>query len=353
MKMTRVRNNMVVRNKVNSQKYVLAVTKTPSGIGEVNAFPLGEDGEIDEEAPGIVITEENAICFRILKDPDPKDIPLMEDFSIEDGIIYFCENRLVKEQGEIQAVAILATTRSNVIFTAKAGEDTIRIMSYDLDRDIFRKIVSPLPATTKFNATTNGDNLAVIDAKNVVIEEVKGEDGKPETVMKCDVSSIYTIYKGSLAEITKLDSVFKNIEVKTDDKGNILAFADAVGDIGCDNIVSPDDSKETILVIFDKQGCRIAYRRFDYSLKYVTNSYTETTGFSRIFIGDNIIQIEGVDDEFKTNVKELTDAGFIYVVDYSRKNGSSVVTLANASATQVKTISKTYTEDRGTIYAVA
>ena len=87
MRIERLRNKMIVRNKITGKNYVLAITKTPSGIGAINAFPLGEDGEVDDEAPGIEITESNAICFRIIADPEPKEIPNVRDYEVVEGIV--------------------------------------------------------------------------------------------------------------------------------------------------------------------------------------------------------------------------------------------------------------------------
>ena len=70
MRIQRARNGQEVFNKVDGELYVLVQTGN-------SLFATKVDPETDELLPetAIELTEENAICFRLINDPNPEPVP--------------------------------------------------------------------------------------------------------------------------------------------------------------------------------------------------------------------------------------------------------------------------------------
>ena len=84
MKIERLRVGLEVLNKVDGKEY--KVTKVDGTIG--TAVEISKDpatGMIGFGNGEVMITEKNALAFRILRDPEPYPIP--EGYSVRDGIL--------------------------------------------------------------------------------------------------------------------------------------------------------------------------------------------------------------------------------------------------------------------------
>ena len=73
MKMSRMRSNLEVLNKVDGRHYqVVSVNEDGSG----HAMEMDANGDIPLDGAEVTITEANALAFRILRDPEPYPVPV-------------------------------------------------------------------------------------------------------------------------------------------------------------------------------------------------------------------------------------------------------------------------------------
>ncbi len=354
MRIERLRNKMIVRNKVTGKNYVLAITKTPSGIGAINAFPLGEDGEVDDEAPGIEITESNAICFRIIADPEPKEIPNVKDYEVVEGIV---KNKTTGaalcDQGAIVVSEILGATRGCMILLCEE-DGTKVIKNYNLIRDRFTDMLvfdAGENVSSSYQVFVN-ETMAVINYSSEMLEDRTLEDGTKEARRIFCNSDINVYIDGDLEYTTEESQPLEQYATLELQNGDIAIVYTAMQRVSEDGEVSDYDIHEKVpskTLIFHNGKIRSRILK-DYPVERITKSYTETTDFAYAMFGSGIIDLGF--DKFENPVVNQMPDNLSYVVDYTRKDEVTILTLSNADASEVKKVIRTETKDRGVVYTI-
>lgn len=104
MRIERLRMGLELLNKVNGEEYkVVDVDGATGTAAEMIKDPVTGLNSVGEEE--VTITEENALAFRILSDPEPYPVP--EGYSIEDGVL-LKDGKPACIQGEFSFIRIFA-----------------------------------------------------------------------------------------------------------------------------------------------------------------------------------------------------------------------------------------------------
>lgn len=138
MRENRMKKSVEVLNKLNGKVYLIedvnygkAYATEKIGEDKFTRKPiLGEDK--------IILTKEKLIFFRVVYDPNPKEIPCLDDYSVSDGIL--TRNDVpVTRQGEIYISKILGTVPLKLILLCKI-KGTYQIQIYCPFTDEFMKL---------------------------------------------------------------------------------------------------------------------------------------------------------------------------------------------------------------------
>lgn len=118
----KVRKNQVLLNKVDGKNYTVG-DKVEEGFEAVERLPESNNRLPFPETPGtIVVTEKNAICFRLVNDPNPQEKP--EGYKIFNGDFVTAEGEKV-ETGELQVNNILGVVPGAVVLVTSKGYDGV------------------------------------------------------------------------------------------------------------------------------------------------------------------------------------------------------------------------------------
>lgn len=157
MKIERVRKGTEMMNKLDGKNYrVTAVFCDEAGkVTEATAAEMieneGEEVELSTEHI-VQITEANALAFRITKDAKPETVAT--GFSVVDGNLYQDGRQI--EQGQLKILSVLSSHIGAVLLAVESG-DNVALMTYEPDRDYFRKIfvdLSEVPEVLKVSGET-------------------------------------------------------------------------------------------------------------------------------------------------------------------------------------------------------
>ena len=173
MKMSMAKKqNIVVLNKVNGFSYVT----TKVGNAATVAAKVTEDerctsdGKIAfDKKDTVTITEENALCFRFLRDLNPETKP--EGYTVSNGQLLLGSEK-VTEQGEIKVVKILAEVIGKLILITESSAGKF-ISTYRPSWDKFEKAYS-VTSENPSVYTVNENTVLIADEE---YRDVKAEDG--------------------------------------------------------------------------------------------------------------------------------------------------------------------------------
>lgn len=139
MKMERAKKGAEVYNKLNGKMYQIIEPCVANGKADTAyAAEMIYDKDTNETTLSddfITITEANALAFRIIKDAKPETVAT--GFTVEDGKLLKDGNKI--ESGELEFASVMSEHIGSILLAVKAG-DKIDLMTYEPDRDHFRKI---------------------------------------------------------------------------------------------------------------------------------------------------------------------------------------------------------------------
>lgn len=178
MKIERVRKGTEMMNKLDGKNYrVTAVFCDEAGkVTEATAAEMieneGEEVELSAEHT-VQITEANALAFRITKDAKPETV--VTGFSVVDGNLYQDGRQI--EQGQLKVLSVLSSHIGAVLLAVESGDD-VALMTYEPDRDYFRKIFVELSEVPEVLKVSGESCLMAIERTKEI--EAEGKDGQKE-----------------------------------------------------------------------------------------------------------------------------------------------------------------------------
>lgn len=149
MKMKRAKVNVTVLNKVNGYGYLITEVEGNEAIAErIIPDPDDEDSKTicTDKTDTVKITENNAICFRLVNDPNIPDIPT--GYTIDDGVLKK-DGKDATEQGEIKLISILSDCFPGKLLLSALPKNPeeqdkghVDLFWYYVERDRFVKVLS-------------------------------------------------------------------------------------------------------------------------------------------------------------------------------------------------------------------
>lgn len=125
MKTKRFKINVEVLSKVNGKHYVIT---NVSGSAAYAKVVLEKDKATKEPVLGeenITLTKDNAICFKIWHDPNPKDVPDVDEYSLDNKGQLLNDGAKVCRQGEIVIEKILGAIPLKLILLVKGNTEGV------------------------------------------------------------------------------------------------------------------------------------------------------------------------------------------------------------------------------------
>lgn len=208
MRINRLREGLEVANKLDGKWYKVTNADTIDGVGSAKEMIIEDGRWTGEFGDGkVLITEKNALAFRIINDPKPYPIP--EGYFIEAGKLMKDGKEI--ETGELRFVRFLAVQPDFLILAAeKKGtkEGMVELMSYQMSRDRFLRMHT-VPETVKLlKYVGEGNERAVLGYSAVTEKEVTDEGGNKKTVRVFDQAGLLTVIEGKRLHCCRLESPF-------------------------------------------------------------------------------------------------------------------------------------------------
>ena len=292
------------------------------------------------------LTEQNAICFRVIK--DSYENLATENWYVSDGVLAK-NGHPAAEQGEIEINRILAIFPHKILLGVKAREDKISLMYFDPNYvgKEFSPTLEDLTIPIPQKVTLANDNLLLYYSRTHM--EEKGEEDEKTTEEIVDASG-YVIYdsEGSLLnheeydtepdEDHEIDTPLGKYVLSTD---NFIVFQGEFNGKPFTNIYSREYNKLRSIELASK----------------VSSVEENVDGFMLIKTADELAVVSDSGNELVLKPsKQLSKAlgqlhGYDFLVDYCNKDKYFILTFANSSY-DVKTLKGTFTSDIGLVLTV-
>lgn len=292
------------------------------------------------------LTEQNAICFRVIK--DSYENLAAENWFVSDGVLVK-NGHPAAEQGEIEIDQILAIFPHKILLGVKAGEDKISLMYFDPNYvgKEFRPTLEGLTIPIPQKVTLANDNLLLYYSRTHMEEKGEGDEKTTEEVVD---ASGYVIYdsEGSLLdheeydtdpdEDHEIDTPLGKYVLNTD---NFIVFQGEFNGKPFTNIYSREYNELRSIELASK----------------VSSAEENVDGFLLIKTADELAVVSDSGNELVLKPsKQLSKAldqlyGYGYLVDYCNKGRYFILTFASGSY-EVKTLKGTFTSDIGLVLTV-
>lgn len=340
MKNERLREQMVLTNKVDGRRCVVAsVEVTPNGGKKALAFYEVEDPTVPAEQ--VEISEANDICFRILDDPMPYGIP--EGYSVEDGVL-LKNGEPVCEQGYIKVDKIIGGMENALVLLCDDSDGNKQVYIYNPVRDRFVSVVfiNKDSEFKAFYADEDGINgIVVVDKYEPAVKFVD----EKEVEYKAFISEEYTLLKAG----SYIDSVIEDEPLdikKVLFRGrDIVIITERAYEVNEGEITAREGIIPGRALIIDASTGRFRTSCTPSAIKYCTEKGAVE------FFGDDYTSALGYD--IRTPILgEAAAEGFLYYVDNYKDGKKQVYVFANADATACAKIGVERTSDRGNIYSL-
>lgn len=178
MKITRVRKGTEIISKLDGKQYcITAVTCDEAGkVTKAEAAEMveHEGGEVELSTDHTAeITAANDLAFRITKDAAPETV--VTGFSVTDGNLYQDGHPI--EQGQLKILSVLSSHIGAVLLAVESS-DEVALMTYEPDRDYFRKIFVDLSEVPKVLKVSGETCLMAIEHTKEIEAEKDGQKEK-------------------------------------------------------------------------------------------------------------------------------------------------------------------------------
>lgn len=345
MRVEMCEKNVVVVNKVTGMSYkVLEMEDNVATIA-----PIGIDGEvIDGEQ--LKITEENAIAFRFISNPNTPPIPT--GITVVDGQL-MRDGEQITEQGAIKVLSILATVPGKLLLAVKpvADNDLVDLFSYNVARDKFNKVVMgsiPMPtvvAEISDIKETKADTVSkvLLMFSKTHMEERENEKGEKNQVEIFDDARTF-VYDGMSDSVR--NNTYPGMPIEQVVVANDIR---SVTDPAIGLIVREIETGENSLMM--------TFGAYDFMEDVIPLATDEVV--NAIDINDNALIVRT-----SKEAKIYSEEGYsvhatmkteepLYLVDITRDGYDEVFTLVTYDATKVVTVTNKSTKDRGRYVVVS
>ena len=316
----KIKTGQKVLNKVNGE--LCQITPTIDGF---TAVPVDEESE----STAVVLNEKNAIAFKLIEDV-PSETP--SGFSVRDGVLYNGENPI--DMGEIKADKIYGYAQGIVVLQT-SSKDRVAISGYLPERERFT-ILSDIRKDAIVTGFQGKDQVGLLILETEEVDT--GDDTKEKRVLR---SNILLVKEGTTKEY-RVDAPVTAAGMSF--IGPNVIFS-AIGSIDDEGFMQPGPVK-TVIVNTDRNTVKSAVK------EGTDGVFSETNGSAMVLSSEQLVidLPERFINITSSKCAELN--GLDKVADVTLKDGSLRVTLTNKDLTEVKTLVKTRTEDRGAIYSV-
>lgn len=345
MRIQRARHGQEVFNKVDGAYY--RIVQTGTGLSAM---------KIDQETKEIIpeteveLTEENAICFRLVNDPNPEPIP--QEYSVENGKLCV-DGSVVTEHGEIRVKRIIGVMPGVLVLAVEprnGKEGEMDLFIYSPGKDRFEKILpAPIPDVTYMGGA---QDKMFIGYSTTHTE--KQEDEKAPEIEKFDSSAVICLTGKRVLVVNVprpiiLDEGIIEVPMRNPEDEEILVpFNKQVDEEG----IVKDDKFGYVRLLMAEEN-----KVLEYDEDFVTEVPVEAT---RCMLDDSMVlrssELLIVERQIRICSPLLKNAeGYNYLVDIteSRVDNCRVttITLADEKYNVIKVIQK-HTKDRGIVLSV-
>ncbi len=328
MYMNKVRAGQIVLNKVDGKMYT--INRKGEGFEAVEQLPKSTE-ELVVTQNRVEITEKNAIAFRLIEDPNPKDVP--EGYKLSDGEFVTSTGEKV-ETGEIKVEDVLGAIPGAVVLITSKGSSR-GVSLYYPEKDSFRFMHS-FPEGVSY-ASFDFEGKVVVATSLIEIE--KTEDDEEEKKILKDSTVVVVSEKGVRSYSIDYPMEINNIGAVDD-----LVVITTIGDVDEDDVITEGPRRMVIIdTELDEQYGAI-------TLQGENPEVSKSRG-GLLVITDKMVSVDA-DRYYVVTDKAAEMRGLDKVIDITIKDHALRITLANASLTEVKTLVKTRSEDKGAIYSV-
>lgn len=330
----KVRKNQVLLNKVDGKTYTVG-DKVEGGFEAVEKLPESNNRLPFPETPGtVVVTEKNAICFRLVNDPNPQEKP--EGYKVINGDFVTAEGEKV-ETGELQVNNILGVVPGAVVLVTSKGYDgaSKHISIYEPEKDIFKSLFQ-IPAGANYAAYPEGDKVIIALSLN---EVEKMENGDQVTYLR--ESKVCTVCGGTWYDYDIPEPIIINNLKVVDD----MIVVKTIGDVDEKNIITEGPERVVLIDMLNEI-------QHDPITVNGSNLKVSRSRGGILVVSDKMLVVDARDRYFVVTDKCAEMADLTEVVDITLKDHALRITLSNKDLTEVKTLVKTRSEDKGAIYTV-
>lgn len=298
----------------------------------------------------ITMTPENAICFRLLHDPNPLELPA-GDFSIDSGKLLVEGGEATDDQGDIIVFQVIGKLPGAVVLLAgKPGDEELSLVTYEPFHDRFNWLRSGLPETGRYRLISWPDSetglingVALVSCVDIRQQEVRDENGHTvmaEVLHGCDLITIDR--RRVYSHIDDLD-----FEPSKDDVTSIDTQVFIGG-----NIIKTDKQLVENEVTGKKEYCyaQVKGGYIQDDLIFADPSViTKSLKYGFVFKSTDCV-IYDMKKELKTaKLSETVD--YPYLVDITARGVETTFTFADVNRNVIRLIQK-HTKDRGYCYSV-
>jgi len=344
MKWNWVRKNQVVIDKISLKQFrVDEVCEEQAVLSEVT------ETETDNNLV-ITMTPANAICFRLLNDPNPLELPAGE-FTADCGKLLVEGEKATDDQGDIAVLQVIGKIPGAVVLLARKPDDEgLSMATYEPFHDRFNWLVFGLPETGRYRLISWPDRMtdfindvALVSCVDIRQQEIKDENDHPVMVEVLHGCNLVTLDRRRLySHIDDLDFEPSETDVTAIDRQVFIGG----------NIIQTDNQRTEKEVTGEKRHCyvQVIGRYIQEDLKFADLSViTKSLKYGFVFKSPTTV-IYDVDKELKTpRLSETVD--YPYLVDITAKGDETVFTFADVNRNVIRLIRK-HTKDRGYCYSV-
>ena len=341
MRFNRAKKDAIIFNKVNGKDYLITKADWQSAIAEA-VIPDMNEARTDPEDT-VQITEENAICFRVIKDA-PSTEPV--GYSVNGDGILLWDGIPATEQGELRFDSILCTLPGVLFLTSQEKDGNVDLYAYRTDIDRFKRLAEdiPFPQAVKVNdaeyafvyskthteKTEDGDEVQILDKAGVLF--VNRSCYITSGTFGCTLGKPFAVDDGTLFFL-------KKDQVKKD--GVLEKMTPCTLSISDNDICSGEVHADTYGIAADQAK----YCVYGGILLMSTDALLYTR-FGKKNGVDHDILVR--DEKILTSIR---NAGCNAVVDLTKKDGVIFLTLSSEDY-NVMTLSIRNTSDRGQVVKI-